>query len=308
VQRLVRVHERADLDLLVPPVGEAGVAGTEVHGLHAVGGEVCDVRPRLLRTHPAGARVQQRLHQRRVGADATRGSVADDLECRAGRDERAEVTLRLLLRPIGRVAKAQRGDGTIRNDVVRDPGLQARDRDRLHEGQSTDVNVAPLERNERLQTGERMLDRVVCEPRPCGMPARTVEDELGDEVAEASELHLAVRRLEDDREHGIVNGVTGREEPGQRIVLDRELLATEEKEADVIDAVRCLGLPDELDRDGKPSLHVARAEADDGVGLDVTREVVLSRDGVVVAREDHERRAVSSSRHEEHGFVDLALE
>ena len=117
-------------------------------------------------------------------------------------------------------------------------------------------------------------------------------------MSEASGLHLAVGRLEQDRERRLVHGRRACEQRGERVVLGRELLAPEEQQADV---VRTSGgeIAHELDGDRDPALHVARAHPVHGAVGDATREPGLVRDGVVVPGEEDQWYLGAPRRDEE---------
>ena len=85
---------------------------------------------------------------------------------------------------------------------------------------------------QRLEPMDRVLDRVVSEPRPRGVSAPAVEDEPRDDVSEAARLDRPVRGFEDDRERDLCTR-RGDEESGEGVLIARELLAAEEEESDV---------------------------------------------------------------------------
>ena len=120
-------------------------------------------------------------------------------------------------------------------------------------------------------------DRVVAEPRPRGVRARPTEHELRVEVAETSGLDRVVRRLEHHDEIGVE--AVPLEEGRQRALACGQLLAPEVEVAERRARAR------EFEHHRDAALHVRRAEADDPSVLDPPGEVVLSRNGVVVARE-----------------------
>ena len=136
------------------------------------------------------------------------------------------------------------------------------------------------------------------------MATRTVEDQLCDQISEAARVDLAYGRLEDDRKRRLVDRLAAREEGGERVVLDRELLATEEEEPDVVGAGPIGGeIAHDLDRDCDPALHVARAETVNRSVGDAAGVVPLRRDGVVVADENDERSLGPVLRKEEKRLV-----
>src|SRR5829696_6867759 len=79
LQQLVAAHERGDVDLLVAPVRERGVAGPEVHGVDARADELGHRGPGLLRQH-VGALRAQRVDERVRDRHGPGGGVAVDHE------------------------------------------------------------------------------------------------------------------------------------------------------------------------------------------------------------------------------------
>ena len=199
------MDERGDLDVLVAPMSLRRRAGTEVHGVDPGSGEVGDVRPRLLGLDSSRTRLQQPSHVRVVGHHEPRRRVAGDLDRRCLGDERAQLTFGVVRRSVGRVPEADRRDREIRDHVVRCSGREARHAEHLAERQSSDDRVARLVREDRSETRDGPLDRVVRVPRPRRMTARPREREPGRQVPEAARLDLAVGRLEEDRERGVVD-------------------------------------------------------------------------------------------------------
>jgi len=217
-------------------VGVRRVTGAEVHGGDSAGGEVRHVRPRLLGADDEVAGRAELLHERRVRRDRSRRSGADDVERRPSWHELAEVALRLRRRPIRREPEIERRRRRVGDDVVRDPGLEARDGDDLSELEPTDDRNARLDSEEGLETPDRVSDRVVRQPRPRGVPAPPVKDQTGDEVAEAARVDLEVGRLEHDRQRCLVDGMRAGEKGGERVVVGREFLPSEQEESDVVAA------------------------------------------------------------------------
>jgi GTP-binding protein HflX len=160
---------------------------------------------------------------------------------------------------------------------------------------------------DRPEPAYRALQRVVGEPGTSGVTARPVERHAGDDVAETAGLNGEVGRLEDDRERRLVNRSRPGEERGQRVVLRGELLAAEHEERDI--ARRPLGveITGQLERDGEAALHVARADTVHGSVRDVSRDVSLCGNGVVVSGERDERPVRATRRHEQVGLVTLVL-
>ena len=81
-----------------------------------------------------------------------------------------------------------------------------------------------------------------------------------------------------------------REQRGQRALGERQLLAAEEQGAER------RAVAHELDHHRERALHVARAEAVDGLGVAAAGPVALGRDGVEVAAEQH-ARALRAGQH-----------
>ena len=227
------MHERLDLDELVRAMRVARVAGAEVDRRNACSGEVGDVRPGLLRLDAGGPRFEQRCDQRAIGDDSARVGVTHDLEGRTVRDERPQVLLGLARGPVRRVPEVQSRHRAPGNDVVRDPRLEPRHREHLHEGKSLDLCPPVREREERRQPLHGPLDRAVGVPGPGRVAAPAVEREVGDHVAETAGVDETVGRLEDDRERRLVSELRAREQCGERVVLHWQLLAPEEQESHV---------------------------------------------------------------------------
>ena len=157
---------------------------------------------------------------------------------------------------------------------------------------------------ERHETADGALERAVGEPRPRGVPARAVERELGDDVAEAPGLDREVRRLEHDRERGLVHELRSRRR-AQGAGCARPAAPRDRRAEARRRSGRGAGSSsrDELDRDREPALHVARADAVHGAVRDAPRKVVLRRDGVVVGCEHDQRRPGRRGRREEERLV-----
>ena len=114
------------------------------------------------------------------------------------------------------------------------PAVEHGDRDDLVEGEPADDRLPALERGDRRQPLDRLLDRVLRRPGARGVAADAGEGELGVEVAEAAGLDREVGRLEQDREVGRVRELRAVEEVGKRAELRRQLLLPEEEERDVV--------------------------------------------------------------------------
>ena len=193
---------------------------------------------------------------------------------------------------VGRVAKIDGRRRHARDDVVGDAGLEARHGEHLPELEPADDRRTRLELEQRQETADSPFEGAVGKPRARRMPARPVERQSGDDVAEATGLQLEVGRLEDDRERRVPDRLRPREERGQRVVLRRQLLPAEEEEREIARRRLQVELTCHLERHREPTLHVACAEAVDGAVAHPPREVALCRDGVVVRCEDDEREAV----------------
>ena len=113
------------------------------------------------------------------------------------------------------------------------PDVEPRDGDHLPELEPVHDGRPRLELEQRREASHRALQRAVREPGTCRMPARAVKGELGNDIPEAARVNREIRRLEDDRESRIVNERRTVEQRGERVVLRRQLLATEEQERDV---------------------------------------------------------------------------
>jgi GTPase len=285
------------------------VAGPVVHSVDTVDAEVRDVRPCLLRLdRKAAARVPQRLDERRPERDATRWRVADDLDLRAGGQERTERRLCFVRRTVRRVAEVHGRGRHARDHVVGDPRLEPGDGQHLDEGEAVDHDRPGLVLEERPESLHRSRERAVCEPRARRVAARTVERQSRDEVSEAAGVDLPVGRLQEDRERGVVSGRRAGEERWQRIVLVRELFPTEQQESHVERPRRLMSeIAHDLDRDREAALHVARPETVHGAAGDAAREVALRRNGVVVAREGDEWHAGASRGDEQRCVVRAVL-
>lgn len=221
----------------------------EVHCVDAVVREVRDVRPRLLPLHhEPTACCPQRREQRVLGDDAARGRVADDRRLGLRRQEGAQLLLCFLPCAIGRVPEVHRRRRLARDDVVGDTRVELGHRQRLDEPQAIHEHLAWLVSEERLEPTHGSHERAVGFPGPGGVAAPTSEREPDDEVSEAAGVDLAVGGLEQDGKRRLMDRLRGGEEPGQRIVLVRELLASEEEESDVEPGVRS-GVTNDLERD-----------------------------------------------------------
>ena len=125
------------------------------------------------------------------------------------------------------------------------------------------------------------------------------------DTADAPEVESVVSRLEDDHELGLAHDRRGREDPRQRALLERQLLAREEEKRGVCGEGRpLLGDPaGDLDHHGDAALHVAGAEADHAPVLDPPGQVALLGDGVDVARQEDEGLARPRRFEQQSAFV-----
>ena len=207
------------------------------------------------------------------------------------------------------VAEAEGRNRAIGDDVVGDSGVESRHRERLDEEHASDLDLTPVDPDQGAQTLDRSLGGVLGEPRAAGVAALAMEYEIRDEMAEAAEMHLAVGRLEKDRQRRCARRIALLEQRRQRVELDRELLSPEEQEPDLVrEAVVLCEVASQLERDRHASLHVARAEPDDGFVRQRAREVVLGGNGVVVACEDDEWELPPTRGKEEERLVAFAGE
>jgi len=182
------------------------MARPEVDGVETARGEVGDVRPCLLGPNLEPTRTLQRAHRRRVDDDGCRRAVAHDLERGRLRDERREVRLGLGRSAIWRVAQVERRRRAAGDHVVRDPGLEARDREHLLELEATDDSRPRFQVQQRSEAPNAASECAVGIPRARRMATRPTEREAGDDVSEAAGLNRQVGRLEDDRQLRIAHG------------------------------------------------------------------------------------------------------
>ena len=140
------------------------------------------------------------------------------------------------------------------------------------------------------------------------MAARSVEREARDDVPEAAGLDGEVGGLEDDRERRLVDRGRAGEERRKRVVLGRELLASEEQRARDRRSPLEVEVARELEGDRETALHVARAEPVHGAVGDASRKVLLRRNRVVVSRQHHERKPARLRRDEQERLVAGVLE
>ncbi len=119
-------------------------------------------------------------------------------------------------------------------------------------------------------------------------------DTCGD-VPDAPRLDLEVGGLEEHRQAGLVDDWTAVEECRERVEARGQLLPAEEEKRNVHRTGIGRGeVAHQLDRNGEAALHVACPAADDPAVFDAPWNVVLGRDGVVVARQHQQRRVRTS--------------
>ena len=240
-------------------VSQRGVAGAEVDRVQTARREVGDVRPCLLGADNKISGPLQRAYRRRVHNDSSRLGVADDVERRAIGYETREIRLRLRGRAVRRVAEVQRGGCLSRDHVVCNAGVEPRHGDDLAELETADDCDAWRELEEGLEPVDGTLEGAVGEPRSGGVAARPREHEPCHDVAEASGLELEVRRLEHDCKRCAANRLRALEDRRERVVLGRELLSSEEEQANIARRRSEIEIPGELDGHGETALHVAGA-------------------------------------------------
>ncbi len=283
--------QRGDLDELVAAMRIARRAGAEVDPGNAARREVRDVRPGLLGLDLEVAHRAQGSSQGGGDGDGAGRRVAQDLDVRIRRDERAEQRFCLRRRTVRRVAEVHRGDGAVGHDVVREAGRESGHRHHLEEREPLDDRLTTLLRRDPREPLDRAMQSVVRKPRARGVPTDTVECDACGEIPHAARLDREVGGLQEHRESGLVQERACVEGGGQWIVARRKLLATEQEQRDVggpgVDACK---VPHELECDCNPSLHVARPTAMYRATLDPTWNVVLRRHRVVVTREEQQRR------------------
>jgi GTPase len=304
VQRLVAAREARDRDLLVALVRIRGCARPVVDRVEPLLCELRDRCPRLLRgdvRHETAQGVGERVRE----CGRRGGSVAQHLEL-AARNEVAQARLRLLSCAPGRVAEVELGRRTVRDDVRRDPALDADRAYDLPEDEPVELDVERLPSYERLQAVHELVDRVHARPRPRRVRALPAEGDAGLDVPEAPGVEDAVRRLEHDGEPGSGQRIRP-EERGERAVDDRNLLAREEEVAP-----RHAG-EEELEHHSDTALHVARTEPVHRARLDATRDVALRGHRVEMAGEYDRRGRIAVEQHlavvvERLGSHDLAHE
>ncbi len=270
-------------------MGVARAARAEIHGVEAACGEVGDVRPRLFRLHLEAAGDPKFLDERRAASDVGRRRVREDLEVTS--DQLAHAGLGLGRRAIRRVAVVQDHVDASRNHVRRDAAADLRRGEHLAEHEPVDLDVTWLDIENRPQPLECHVDRVHAEPWSCGVRRTPFEDDAATRLPRHPSCKRVVRRLETDHELRLVDDRCPSKDAWQRVLIRSELLAWEEEQPEVVGEVDTVRPPRELDHHGQPALHVARSEADDRIVLGAGGEVSLCRNGVGVAREQHERFA-----------------
>ena len=111
-----------------------------------------------------------------------------------------------------------------------------------------------------------------------------------------------VGRLQHDDQVGLEDERRLGEDARQRALLDRQLLADEEEEREVVGRPRAARRRPSAASStitASAALHVAGAEADHAAVLDPPGQVVLRRNGVEVAGEEDERPPGSLGREEQ---------
>jgi GTPase len=303
------VGEAVDLDALVSPMRLRRVSGAEIDGVDPALREVRDVGPCLLGLERACAGGEQRLHERALRRHGARWRVARDLDLGGRAEELPEMRLGVGRRPVGGVAEAERRDCAIGNDVVSRSGCEARHAHDLAKRQPADDGVARRLPERGREALDRALDRVLRLPRTGRVAAHARKDDPGADVSEAAGVHLTIRRLEEDHERRIVDRPRFGEQGRERVLARWELLAAEEQQSDVVRAALLVSeVVNELQRYRQATFHVARSQPVHRTVGDPAREVVLSRNGVVVPGQDDERRVCPSLGQEEVGVVVAVVE
>ena len=132
-------------------------------------------------------------------------------------------------------------------------------------------------------------------------PRAPVEGPRRVDVAQAAGVDRVGRRLHDDHEVGVAQRRLALEQPGERALGDRQLLAPEEHVAEVDRRRRARQR--QLDHHGERALHVGGAEPVDRVGVAPAGTVALRRDGVEVPGQEHERALAALRRAGQHAGV-----
>ena len=151
--------------------------------------------------------------------------------------------------------------------------------------------VARLVGENRRESGNCTLDRVVRLPRARGVPAHAAERETRGQMSETACVHLSVGRLEQQGERRLADGARAREERGERVVLRGELLAPEEEQRDVVRAGGAEARSRTSSSATATPLFMSLAPTPcTAPSAMLPGQVALGGDGVVVPREDDERR------------------
>src|SRR6476659_7171561 len=124
LQGVVGPFELTDLHPLVDRVRVARPAGAKVDRVESPGGEVGDVRPRLLRLHLEAADGAQLLDERRSRCDVGRRRVGEDLDVAA--DQLTYTLDGRFRRPVWRVAEVEDRLGARRDHVRSDARVELR--------------------------------------------------------------------------------------------------------------------------------------------------------------------------------------
>src|SRR5262249_61832066 len=142
-------------------------------------------------------------------------SVVDDLELAP--DELAHARLRLVHRAARRVPEVEERLAAPGDDVRGDAAVDLRHAQHLAEDEAVDVDVARLEPDDVAEAFDGEGDSVDSEPGPGRVRGLALEDDAGNQVAEAAELERVVGRLEADDECRLVDRRGRVEKGGERI-------------------------------------------------------------------------------------------
>ena len=239
----------------------------------------------MLRPEPEITGRLERADEGGVDDDTRRFGVAHDVQLGVGGHQAGEKRFGLRRRAIRWVAQVQRRRRLAGNHVVGDARVQLCDGYDLAELEAADGSRPRLAGEDGGEAAQCQLDRILRQPRPRRMSTRTAKRQARDDVSEAAGLDLEIRRLEHDRESGLLNGVRALEQRRERIVLGRKLLPSEEHESEVAARPIRVERARELEGYRKTSLHVGRPEPVDGAISNPSGEISLRRNRVVVRHE-----------------------
>ena len=211
----------------------ARVAGAEVDGVDAGRGELGDGRPGLLGLDREVAGADQALGHRVGDRDGRAGGVAVDGQRAVRLAQLAQPRLGLVGAAIGGVAVVDVRDRLGGDHVVGDPAGDPRHRDDLGEAQPVELARIGRHLRQRVDPGGGAVDRVVGQPRARRVPRAPVEGPRRVDVAQAAGVDGVGGRLHDDHEVGGAQPRLALEQPGERALGDRQLLAPEEHVAEV---------------------------------------------------------------------------